>query len=248
MHQVRCKFRRFDLCSFNQRTPGPFTDQFSGVVPAIYYFASHRFVVVLPRGPTIHSRHSLNQGNHRILKLQKLGAFIQLDNLFCSETANVELRCDHEYDVRIPEPWYQGALGTRSKLLLEISGGSLKTEVKRGRGHCHVIGNIYRIYLDKWFARVFKEKNDYESVKLVFETLGNADDDLFYDLEQLAAKLEKEAGDVLELVIKGQEKKARTRVLSALPVLQPAPPSETRALQATTASAASVCFYPYAKR
>lgn len=111
-----------------------------------------------------------------------------------------------------------------------------------------MIGNIYRISLDKWFARLFKEKNDYESVKLVFETLGNADDDLFYDLEQLAAKLEKEADDVLELVIKGQEKKARTRVMSVLPVLQPAPPSETRALQATTASAASVCFYPYAKR
>src|SRR5215212_10171883 len=97
----------------------------------------------------------------------------------------------------------QGALSTRSKLLLGISGGSLTTEVKRGRGHCHVIGNIYSTYLDKWFARVLKKTNDYQPMKLVFVKLGDADKDLFRDLEQVAAKLEIEAGDVLELVIKG---------------------------------------------
>lgn len=125
----------------------------------------------------------------------------------------------------------QGALSTRSKLLLEISGGSLTTEVKRGRGHCHVIGNIYWTYLDKWFARVFKKTNEYESIKLVFQQLGNADDDLFHDLEQLADKLEKEAGDVLELVIKRQEKKARARVLSALHALQPMRKTMSKTMQ-----------------
>lgn len=123
-----------------------------------------------------------------------------------------------------------GALAKRSKLLLEISGGSLTTEVKRGRGHCHVIGNIYSQYLDKWFARVLKKK-DYESIKGVFEKLGDADDDLFYHLEQLAAKLEKEAGDVLELVIKGQEKEARSRVLSALTALQPLRKTMSKTMQ-----------------
>lgn len=125
----------------------------------------------------------------------------------------------------------QGALATRSKLLLEISGGSLTTEVERGRGHCHVIDNIYRSYLDKWFARVLKKTNDYESIKLVFKRLGNADGELFYDLEQLAAKLEKEAGEVLELVVKRQEKKARSRVLSALPALQPLRKTMSKTMQ-----------------
>lgn len=126
----------------------------------------------------------------------------------------------------------QGALATRSKLLLEISGGSLTTEVERGRGHCHVIGNIYWAYLDKWFAKVLKKTNDYDSIKLVFEKLGNADTDLFNDLEQVAAKLEKEAGDVLELVIKGQEKKARSQVLSALTALQPLRKTMSKTMQA----------------
>jgi hypothetical protein len=115
----------------------------------------------------------------------------------------------------------QGALTTKSKLLLDISAGSLTTEVQRGRGHCHVIGNIYYTYLDKWFARVLKKTNDYQPIKDVFARLGNADVDLFYYLETLTGKLEKEAGDVLDLVVMHQEPAARVRVLSSLPVLQP---------------------------
>src|SRR5262245_1713243 len=125
----------------------------------------------------------------------------------------------------------KGALATKSKLLLEISSGSLATEVKRGRGHCHVIGNIYWTYLDKWFARVLKKTNDYDAIKTVFQRLGNADDDLFNDLEQLAAELEKEAGEVLELVVKRQEKKAQARVLSALQTLQPVRKTMSKTMQ-----------------
>lgn len=124
-----------------------------------------------------------------------------------------------------------GALAKGSKLLLEISGGSLTTEVARGRGHCHVIGNIYWTHLDKWFARVLKKTNDYESIKLVFEELGNADGNLFYDLEQLAETLEKEADEILDLVVKGQEKEARSRVLSALPALQPLRKTMSKTMQ-----------------
>ena len=125
----------------------------------------------------------------------------------------------------------KGALATKSKLLLEISSGSLATEVKRGRGHCHVIGNIYWTYLDKWFARVLKKTNDYDAIRTVFQRLGNADDDLFNDLEQLAAKLEQEAGEVLDLVVKRQEKKAQARVLSALPTLQPVRKTMSKTMQ-----------------
>jgi hypothetical protein len=123
------------------------------------------------------------------------------------------------------------ALATKSKLLLEISGGSLATEVKRGRGHCHVIDNIYTTYLDKWFAKVLKKTNDYDRIKIVFQRLGNADGDLFKDLEKLATKLEKEASDVLDLVVKRQEKKAQAQVLSALPALQPLRKAMSKTMQ-----------------
>src|SRR5690242_18536052 len=45
----------------------------------------------------------------------------------------------------------QGGLVSNSALLLSVEGGSLSTEVERGRGHCHVIDDIYNKYLDKWF-------------------------------------------------------------------------------------------------
>ncbi len=114
----------------------------------------------------------------------------------------------------------EGALAKNSKLLLDIDAGSLSTEVKRGRGHCHVIGEIYWKYLDKWFARAF-DGNEYQSAKEVFQELGNADRDLFEDLEKVAVTLEAEAGAVLDLVVNAQEANARSRVLSALPALRP---------------------------
>lgn len=114
----------------------------------------------------------------------------------------------------------EGALSKNSKLLLDIDGGRLGTEVERGRGHCHTIGQIYSKYLDKWFESVFSQ-TEYDSVKSVFQGLDSADGDLFYSLEQVAVTLQQEASEVLELVIKGEESNARTRVLSALPALRP---------------------------
>src|SRR5437763_1906802 len=71
----------------------------------------------------------------------------------------------------------EGALAKNSKLLLDIEGGRLRTEVERGRGHCHVIGEIYSKYLDKWFASVVAA-DEYALVSGVFCDLGNADADL----------------------------------------------------------------------
>jgi hypothetical protein len=86
----------------------------------------------------------------------------------------------------------EGALAKDSKLLLNIEGGSLGTEVRRGRGHCDAIWQIYSKYLDKWFESAFKS-DEYASVKAVFHVLGSADGDLFYDLEQVAVTLQNEA-------------------------------------------------------
>jgi hypothetical protein len=114
----------------------------------------------------------------------------------------------------------QGALAKNSVLLLAIDGGSLRTEVERGRGHCHVIDEIYETYLDKWFARAL-DGYEYNSVKNAFKKLNSGDRDLFYALVTVAEVLEAEAGVVLDFVVKGEESIARTRVLSALPALRP---------------------------
>lgn len=114
----------------------------------------------------------------------------------------------------------EGGLAKGSKLLLDIDGGSLSTEVERGRGHCHVIEEIYSKYLNKWFDRVFKG-DELASMTFVFGKLGSADSDLFEDLAKVAGKLEAEAAVVLGFVVKGDEANARTRVLSSLPALRP---------------------------
>lgn len=124
----------------------------------------------------------------------------------------------------------EGALSKQSKLLLDIDGGGLTTEVVRGSGHCHVISNIYWTYLRKWFDRVF-DRNDYAAVEQVFTTLGNADDDLFAALEQVATTLEKEASAALDLVVNGKEPEARARVLGTMSVLRPLRKSIAKTMQ-----------------
>lgn len=113
-----------------------------------------------------------------------------------------------------------GALQSRSKVLLDIEGGGLSTEVERGRGHCHIIGNIYFQHLDRWFARVLKP-DEYEEIRNVFHELGNADSDVFAHMVAVAQELEKEAGAVLESLIKGDMPDARQRVLNARGELKP---------------------------
>lgn len=113
----------------------------------------------------------------------------------------------------------QGALTKDSQLLLHIEGGNLSTEVERGRGHCHLITQIYSQYLDKWFEREFK-KDDYDSVEEVFRQLGYSDAGVFCALDQMVEFLEREAKVILDLVLKGEEANARTLVLSAWPTLR----------------------------
>jgi hypothetical protein len=76
----------------------------------------------------------------------------------------------------------EGAVAKNSRLLLEIDGGRLSADVQRGRGHCHVIGHIYRNYLDKWLSKALNA-DEYASIGAAFQTLGDADRHLFEDLE-----------------------------------------------------------------
>ena len=86
-----------------------------------------------------------------------------------------------------------GALPKNAKLLLEIDGGSLATEVERGRGHCHKIEHIYSNYLNKWFSRVL-DPQESAAVSKAFASLGDADGTLFYQLEMVAKALQKRLG------------------------------------------------------
>lgn len=124
-----------------------------------------------------------------------------------------------------------GALTKDSKLLLSIGAGNLSAEVEHGRGHCHVIRDIYSKYLDKWFSRAFSP-NEYPSIKFAFQELAFLDLNLFKELGKVAGTLETEASAVLDLVFKGEEANARTRVRSAFSVLGPLRKTIWRTMQA----------------
>lgn len=114
----------------------------------------------------------------------------------------------------------QGALERQSKLLLDITGGTLATEIARGRGHCHVIGEIYWRHLHTWFGRALNLQ-DQQVSEQVFTRLGDADADLFEQLESLGRLMQEEAGEVLTLVVAGRAPEAKQRILAALVTLQP---------------------------
>jgi hypothetical protein len=112
------------------------------------------------------------------------------------------------------------ALEKGSEVLLRIEGGGLLVEVKNGIGHCHVISNIYAEYLDRWFERVLKGK-DLDSIRRVFFALGEADLDVFWQMETVAEQLQTEANKVLDMVIEGKASEARKRVLAIRKELEP---------------------------
>lgn len=114
----------------------------------------------------------------------------------------------------------EDALKEGSEVLLRIEGGGLLAEVKNGIGHCHVIGNIYEKYLDRWFERVLKGK-DLDSIRAVFDGLSYADVDVFYVMEMVARQLQTEANGVLDMVIEGKTNEARKRVLAMRKELGP---------------------------
>ena len=112
------------------------------------------------------------------------------------------------------------AMEKGSEVLLRIEGGGLLNEVKDGRGHCHIIGNIFYKYLDRWFAEVLKGE-ELNSIRRVFDMLSEADDDVFLYMENVAEQLQTEATQVLDMVSTSKVKEAKSRVLAFRKELQP---------------------------
>jgi hypothetical protein len=112
------------------------------------------------------------------------------------------------------------AIKSGSKTLLKIEGGGLLVDVEKGRGHCHVIGNIYKEFLDRWFERALNQK-DLSLMRKVFESLSEADIDVFYYLVEVAKQLQAAAAGVLKKILKCEVEQARKIVLSSRKELKP---------------------------
>jgi hypothetical protein len=120
-------------------------------------------------------------------------------------------------------------LGKGSAVLLGIEGGTLLVSVQQGRGHCHIIGNIFRKYLDRWFQRVLKG-DELDRLRGVFYRLDSADLDVFTHMEVVAEQLQVEANAALDSIARGKPAEARARILSLRSDLNPLRLSLSRSL------------------
>jgi len=117
-----------------------------------------------------------------------------------------------------------------SEVLLKIEGGGLLVDVKKAKGHCQVIDNIYSKYLDKWFNwALFGD--DLNSMHFVFLELCSADSSLFERVENIAAQLQESAKDVLDKIYAGQTDAAKNQIVAARQELLPIRIAMSEALQ-----------------
>ncbi len=112
------------------------------------------------------------------------------------------------------------ALAKGSATLLGIESGALAVNVEKGRGHCHVIGNIFDEYVNTWFQRVFKG-DELSTVSGVFYDLGNADDDVFSRMVSVAEQLQVEANAALDSIAQKRPADASARILALRGDLNP---------------------------
>lgn len=104
-----------------------------------------------------------------------------------------------------------GDLKDASDGLLDIGDFGLRAEVAAGRGHCHRIGEIYWSTLRPWFdTHPGLSQDDRQLLERLFASLTTADDDIFWQMEQVAEQVETAADQVLALVEDGREDEART--------------------------------------
>ena len=105
---------------------------------------------------------------------------------------------------------------------VEWEGGTLETEIDRGLGHCHLIRVHY--YAEPDGLRHWISDNSPEELQqgdVVFNRLGEVDDDLFKQLGEIGRILTKESGAVVKMLIAGQEEAARRRVGNVHSRLEP---------------------------
>lgn len=113
-----------------------------------------------------------------------------------------------------------GDLKDAAEGLLDISDFQLRSKVQQGRGHCHIIGEIYFLENRDWFKQALSDE-DQQTMEQIFRYLGEADVDVFQQMERFAAETETAANRVLDLVQSNQPEEARKVAGALLQTIRP---------------------------
>lgn len=92
--------------------------------------------------------------------------------------------------------------------------GTIYTQMKAARTHCHKIRNIYDRFLASWFDSVLDDSE--KSLMFdMFMDFGSADDVFSDEIEDLADWLSQQAGETLKLLDDGRLQEANQHIMHA---------------------------------
>ena len=132
--------------------------------------------------------------------------------------------------LRFVMPAAKPSIGAEAFIELERSG--LTSNIAAGRGHCGLISTCYFRY--RGLRDTLQTKLNPAELATAddsFAKLGTADGDLFRPLEQIGDLLTNESRVVANLLLAGQERAARQRILDARAKLQPLEQDLSKAVQ-----------------
>jgi hypothetical protein len=114
---------------------------------------------------------------------------------------------------------------------LDMEGGSMVTEIERGRGHCSLISDYYgRVGgLREWVAE--RRPDILGTLDSIFAKLGQADGDMFVQLAEIGRTLTNESRALVNALVQGNEAAARTRIVEGREKLQPLRERMTQAMR-----------------
>lgn len=104
--------------------------------------------------------------------------------------------------------------------LVAINDHTLRRQVENGRGHCHLIWDIYWYDLQPWFAAQLPADQQ-QTLAAFFERIGNVDEDVFRPMETVAAETEQVATEIIDLVLANQIDDARQIAKALLQTVRP---------------------------
>jgi hypothetical protein len=97
-------------------------------------------------------------------------------------------------------------------VLAMLEGPKARVRVQHSGGSCQIIDNIYTKHLKGWFNSAKADE--------IFAVLSDADQQLFYQMEQVCEYIGKEARDVNDTIANGQVAAAYDRVQTGQKALQ----------------------------
>lgn len=104
--------------------------------------------------------------------------------------------------------------------LMAINDHALIGMVEEGRGHCHLIAEIYWVDLRPYFEQALSD-SEQQTMGNFFEQMGNADMDIFRPMLPLAEETERAASEIIDLVFADELDEARQAAQALLKRMQP---------------------------